>query len=83
MIRDRGRARKIRRILKHAEQGAAKMADELFPAAVPLGDRYGRKGVVTLLEEEHENSAPRTFSSDGSCLAPHIHRRRPKGFVRS
>jgi hypothetical protein len=30
-------ARKIRRILKHAEQGAAKTADELFPAAVSLG----------------------------------------------
>jgi hypothetical protein len=33
-LADPGRAKKIRRILKHAEQGAAKTADELFPAAV-------------------------------------------------
>ena len=33
-------ARKIRRILKHAEEGAAKTADELFPAACcPLSDQ--------------------------------------------
>jgi hypothetical protein len=43
-LADPVRARKIRRILKHAEQGAAKTADELFPAAVSLRDRYhGRK----------------------------------------
>jgi hypothetical protein len=36
-LADPERARKIRRILKHAEQGAAKTADELFPAAVSLG----------------------------------------------
>jgi hypothetical protein len=35
-LADAVRARKIRRILKHAEQGAAKTADELFPAAVSL-----------------------------------------------
>jgi hypothetical protein len=35
-LADPGRARKIRRILKHAEQGAAKTADELFPATVSL-----------------------------------------------
>ena len=40
-------------------------------------------GVVTLLIEEHENSAPRTFSSDRDCLAPHVHSRRAKGSVRS
>ena len=33
---DPDRARKIRRILKHGEQGAAKTAGELFPAAVSL-----------------------------------------------
>jgi len=33
---DPERARKIRRILKHGEQGAAKTAGELFPAAVSL-----------------------------------------------
>ena len=31
------RARKIRRILKHGEQGAAKTVAELFPSAVSLG----------------------------------------------
>jgi hypothetical protein len=36
-LADPVRARKIRRILKHGEQGAAKTADELFPAAVSLG----------------------------------------------
>jgi hypothetical protein len=35
-LADPVRARKIRRILKHGEQGAAKTADELFPAAVSL-----------------------------------------------
>jgi len=40
-------------------------------------------GIVTLLKEEHENSTPRTFSSDSNCLAPHIHRRRPKDSMRS
>jgi hypothetical protein len=34
-LADPVRARKIRRILKHAEQGAAKTADELFPPAFP------------------------------------------------
>jgi hypothetical protein len=33
-LADPGTARKIRRILKHAEQGATKAADELFPAAL-------------------------------------------------
>ena len=36
-LADPERARKIRRILKHGEQGAAKTAGELFPAAVSLG----------------------------------------------
>ncbi len=36
-LADPVRARKIRRILKHGEQGAAKTIDELFPAAVSLG----------------------------------------------
>ena len=36
-LADPVRARKIRRIPKHAEQGAAKTADELFPATVSLG----------------------------------------------
>jgi hypothetical protein len=36
-LADPVRARKIRRILKHAEQGAAKTADELFPPALSLG----------------------------------------------
>jgi len=36
-LADPVRARKIRRILKHGEQGAAKTADELVPAAVSLG----------------------------------------------
>jgi hypothetical protein len=35
-LADPVRARKIRRILKHGEQGAAKTAHELSPAAVPL-----------------------------------------------
>jgi hypothetical protein len=35
-LADPERARKIRRILKHGEQGAAKTAGELFPAAVSL-----------------------------------------------
>jgi hypothetical protein len=35
-LADPARARKIRRILKHAEQGAAKTADELFPTAMAL-----------------------------------------------
>ena len=38
-LADPVRARKIRRILKHGEQGAAKTAHELFPAAVSLGQR--------------------------------------------
>jgi hypothetical protein len=36
------------------------------------------QGIVTLLKEERENSTPRRLSSEGNCLAPHIHRRRPK-----
>jgi len=36
-LADPARARKIRRILKHGEKGAAKTADELFLAAVSLG----------------------------------------------
>jgi hypothetical protein len=36
-LADPVRARKIRRILKRGELAAAKMADELFPAAVSLG----------------------------------------------
>ena len=35
-LADPGKARKIRKILKHAEQGAAKTADELFPAVVSI-----------------------------------------------
>jgi arginase family enzyme len=30
-------------------------------------------GIVRLLKEEHENSAPRTFSSDRDRRAPHVH----------
>ncbi len=36
-LADPVRARKIRRILKHGEQGAAKTVAELFPAAVSHG----------------------------------------------
>ena len=36
-LADPVRAGKIRKILKHGEQGAAKTAAELFPAAVSLG----------------------------------------------
>jgi hypothetical protein len=36
-LADAVRARRIRRILEHGEQGAAKTTDELFPAAVSLG----------------------------------------------
>jgi hypothetical protein len=42
----------------------------------------GFDGIVTLLKEVHETSTPRTFSSDGNCFAPHIHRRRPKDSMR-
>jgi hypothetical protein len=38
-------------------------------------------GVVTLLKEEHENSASRIFSNDRDCLVPHVHSRRTKGSV--
>ena len=41
-LADPVRARKIRRILKHGEQGAAKTAGELFPAAVSLGQSKPR-----------------------------------------
>jgi len=41
-LADPERARKIRRILKHGEQGAAKTAGELFPAAVSLGQSKPR-----------------------------------------
>ena len=41
-LADPVRARKIRRILKHGEQGAAETADELFPAAVFLGQSKPR-----------------------------------------
>jgi hypothetical protein len=37
-------------------------------------NRHGRRGIVTLLKEEHENSTPRTLSSDGGGLAPYVHR---------
>src|SRR5450631_821954 len=47
-----------------------------------LGNHRAGDGVVTLLKEEHENSAPRTFSSDRDCLPPHVHSRRAKGSVR-
>ena len=39
------------------------------------------EGVVTLLKEEHENSASRIFSNDRDCLVPHVHSRRAKGSV--
>jgi hypothetical protein len=39
------------------------------------------EGVVTLLKEEHENSASRIFSNDRDCLVPHVHSRRTKGSV--
>ena len=41
-LADPVRAWKIRRILKHGEQGAAKTAGELFPAAVSLGQSIPR-----------------------------------------
>ena len=41
-LADPVRARKIRKILKHGEQGAAKTADELFPAAVSPGQSIPR-----------------------------------------
>ena len=41
-LADPERARKIRKILKHGEQGAAKTADELFPAAVSFGQSKPR-----------------------------------------
>ena len=41
-LADPVRAREIRRILKHSEQGAAKTAGELFPAAVSLGQSKPR-----------------------------------------
>jgi two-component SAPR family response regulator len=37
--------------------------------------------VVTLLKEEHENSASRIFSNDRDCLVPHVHSRRTIGSV--
>jgi proteasome lid subunit RPN8/RPN11 len=39
------------------------------------------EGVVTLLKEEHENSASRIFSNDRDCLVPYVHSRRTKGSV--
>ena len=50
-LADPVRARKIRRILKHGEQGAAKTAHELFPAAVSLGQSIPR-----LQEPRHADS---------------------------
>ena len=41
-LADPERAREIRRILKRGEQGAAKTADELFPAAVSFGQSKPR-----------------------------------------
>src|SRR5262249_21916763 len=53
------------------------------------GRRHEPPGFVTLMTEEHNetkedysNSASRFISSDGNCLAPDLHRRRPKGSVR-
>ena len=39
---------------------------------------HAEAGVVTLLKEEHENSASRIFSNDRDCHAPHVHSRRAK-----
>ena len=39
------------------------------------------RGVVTLLKEEHENSASRIFSNDRDCLVTYVHSRRTKGSV--
>ena len=52
----------------------------LLPAHIRFD--IGRRGVVTSLKEEHENSASRMFSNDRDCLAPHVHSRRAKGSVR-
>jgi hypothetical protein len=59
---------------------SANRAIGFFPLSLWLP--YVVYGVVTLLKGEHENSAPRTFSSDRDCLAPHLHSRRAKGSVR-
>ena len=53
------------------------------PRGVLATEEPDAKGVVTSLKEEHENSAPRIFSNDRDCLAPHVHSRRAKGSVRS
>jgi hypothetical protein len=63
--------------IKHREfaMAAAEMSAKEFIAFLAAG-------VVTLLKEERENCTLRRLSSDGNCLAPHIHRRRPKGSMR-
>jgi hypothetical protein len=55
-----GRAKKIRRILNYAEQGAAKTADELFPAAVSLGRSISRPQE---LRHAPSRNHPRTSST--------------------
>ena len=46
-----------------------------------IGPSKTQGGGVTLLKEEHENSASRIFSNDRDCLVPHVHSRRTKGSV--
>jgi hypothetical protein len=59
-LADAVRARKIRRILKHGEQRAAKTADELFPAAVSLGGSIPRPQE---LRHAPSRNHPRTAST--------------------
>ena len=61
------------KILRHA---CRELRGEAAPRAVIAGN-----GVVTLLKEEHENSASRIFSNDRDCLVPHVRSRRTKGSV--
>jgi Bacterial protein of unknown function (DUF885) len=55
--------------------------DRLFAGGLAPMKIIRREGVVTLLKEEHENSASRIFSNDRDCLVPHVHSRRTKGSV--
>jgi hypothetical protein len=57
-------ARKIRRILKHAEHSAAKTADELFPAVVPLGARQQKLRHATSRNHPRSASTPLRGVSD-------------------
>jgi len=49
-----------------------------------VGDWDSAAGIVTVLKKEHKNFyASNIFLSDSNRVAPHIHRRRSKGAVRS